>query len=90
MTHWTTKKLKECITAKMDLFGLTFNIVGTLLTAFAIGEIPCRGSTTCGGVVYKFAYVVHPLLFKTGLIVIILGFVLQLSNLLIMKRVINK
>lgn len=75
-----TKKLGEILAKWGDVVGLVFTTVGSLFIALATGEIPCRGSTTCGGVVYKFAYVIHPFIFKIGLFLIIFGLIFQLFD----------
>jgi hypothetical protein len=62
--------------------GITLNIAGTLLIAFAFGKFPKEfgGSTTgTDGKEYNFSYLLHPLWFKFGVGILILGFFLQLS-----------
>jgi len=63
--------------------GLIVNAIGTLMVAFSIGKIPKGfGGTTTNddGKVFHFSYVVHPVLFKVGLVSINLGFILQLQS----------
>lgn len=70
------KKIKNCNC--LGSVGLALNLLGTLLVIISIGKIPCTSSTTCGGITYSLAYVLYPDYLKIGLLIIIIGFVLQL------------
>jgi hypothetical protein len=66
----------------LNNIGIALNIIGTLLIAFAFGKFPKEfgGSTTgTDGKEYPFSYLLHPLWFKFGVGILILGFILQLS-----------
>lgn len=68
--------------ASLNDIGLTLNIIGTLLIAFAFGKFPKGfGGTTSGddGKEYNFTYIVHPLWFKFGVGILLFGFLIQLS-----------
>jgi len=61
--------------------GLIVGTLGSFLVAISFGGFPkgFGGSTTSDdGKKYHFAYVVHPILFKIGLWLIPVGFILQL------------
>lgn len=79
------KNLKDILPNKPDIYGIIFNIVGAIFIALSIGDIPCRGSTTCGDIIYKFAYILHPNIFWIGLFSMIFGFDLQLFDILTNK-----
>ena len=71
-----------CTIISINEIGLIANVIGTILLAFSIGKIPngFGGTTTDDdGKEFHFAYVVHPSLFKFGLSLIVLGFILQLQ-----------
>ena len=62
--------------------GLILNVIGTLLVAFAFGKLPRKqgGYTEIeNGKGYEFSYLLSPRAFWTGVTLIIIGFVLQLS-----------
>lgn len=62
--------------------GLTLNISGTLLLAFAFGPLPKGfGGTTSNdlGKVYRFSYLIRPKFFYSGISLIVFGYILQLD-----------
>lgn len=61
--------------------GLIFNIIGTLLIAFAFGILKDDTflNTDSQGKKKMFSYLHHPMGFKVGVILIIIGFLLQLN-----------
>lgn len=64
---------------RSDVFGLALSILGTLLIAFAFGELPFfEGYAYYGNSIYRDAYFLHPSWFKIGIILLILGFIFQL------------
>ena len=67
--------------------GLTLNIVGTLLVAYAFGELPfdegyafLRNPITGQTSYFRDAYFVHPAFFSIGIVLILLGFIFQLKK----------
>lgn len=63
-------------------WGLTLNIVGTLMVAFSFGKLPkgFGGTTTSDkGKIYAFAYLVRPNFFYSGIILLVLGYLIQLG-----------
>lgn len=65
--------------------GLALNIVGTLLIAYSFGvfdrtDFGAGGYTTDSkGRKHEIAYFIHPKWFRIGIVLLILGFLLQLS-----------
>ncbi|OGN31522.1 MAG: hypothetical protein A3I92_00570 [Candidatus Yanofskybacteria bacterium RIFCSPLOWO2_02_FULL_43_10b] len=61
--------------------GLILNIIGSILVVVSIGKFPdgFGGSTTSNnGREYHFAYVTRPTGLKIGLLLIIIGFIVQI------------
>ncbi|MFC1622659.1 hypothetical protein ACFL1Y_01535 [Patescibacteria group bacterium] len=65
--------------------GLIFNIIGALLVAFAFGIRPCGGNFA-GAIIcevtkkpVEYIYYLHPEFFWPGIILLFLGFFLQLN-----------
>lgn len=61
--------------------GLILNVLGTLFIAFAFGsqKDDLIGNTDEKGKKLHFSYFKHPIIFIIGIILIILGFLIQLS-----------
>ena len=62
--------------------GLIINMAGSILIVISIGHFSKEfgGSTTDSkGKEYQFAYVLKPKLLHTGLILMVIGFVLQIN-----------
>jgi hypothetical protein len=59
-----------------DTLALFLVSVGGVLAAVAIGVLP-EGGTTNG---YSFVYLKYPVLLREGLIAVVLGFIIQLSD----------
>jgi uncharacterized membrane protein YidH (DUF202 family) len=58
--------------------GLILNIIGALLLAFSFGPFPEKESAPTTGDKY-IAYFNYPVLFWTGVVLLVLGFVVQLQ-----------
>lgn len=67
----------------MTDLGLALNMIGTLLIAISFGALSNKqGGTTeidNSKKVYEFAYVKHPVCFNIGIVVLLIGFALQLD-----------
>ena len=79
-------KIELMIQIKNKVIGLILDILGSILIALSIGKIPCTSSSTCGGITYKMAYIIHPDFLKFGLIILIVGFIFQLFEKDIKKK----
>jgi hypothetical protein len=65
----------------LNIFGLILNLVGTLLIAFSFGNPPSRAEQMDKkGRIISLAAFLHPICFKIGIWLVVIGFILMLAS----------
>ncbi len=70
-------------------FGLILNLVGTLMIAFSIRRNPEDANQNYRGRTIYLASILHPNLFRWGIAILIIGFLLSILDSVILKAIMS-